>query len=614
LHIQEEVVDLRRNVLAFSYTGNDENQKRAHALGAALRTNLSEATKSFKSEERRQLSTRMSQLAEEYLANFDRVVQARDRRDQLVEHLNVIGNNARGNLTQVIESAIADRDFEAAALAGKAQEDLMQARIYAMRYLASPSQELVGKVDTYVAHFKQEADVLVEELQNPQRLKFAKEADELAVKYAQAFRQVAEATTTYDGLINGTMPKQAEEFGRLADELAEHMAEDLKELDHTIEAANHSAMTTSIILAVGASAIGVFFAWLIASGVTRPVLGMTGTMAKLAAGDNTVAVPALGNKDEIGAMAKAVQVFKDNALERERLAAEQAKEQEARERRVERLGDLVKGFDKEVAGVLQAIGTASSQMQLTSQSMSATAEETSSRATAVAAASEQASVNVQTVATAAEELASSICEIGRQMSDSHGMTRNATEQAERTQTTVRGLAQAAEKIGEIVDLINSVAAQTNLLALNATIEAARAGDAGKGFAVVASEVKSLATQTAKATDEIASQINSVRSEIGGTVAAIEEIVGTIGRINEIAAGIAAAVEEQQAATSEIARNVEQAATGTKEVTSTISGVTQAADETGSASAQVLQSAAHLSKQSEDMRRFVDQFLAQVRAA
>ncbi|MCP5364446.1 MAG: Cache 3/Cache 2 fusion domain-containing protein [Hyphomicrobiales bacterium] len=346
----------------------------------------------------------------------------------------------------------------------------------------------------------------------------------------------------------------------------------------------------------------------------RPIPILSDCMRRLATNDVGVDVCYRDRTDEIGEMAQAVQVFKDNAIERERLQAEQAKEQEAREKRARRMDQLTAGFDQSVAGVLKALGASATQMQSTSQSMSATAKETSHQATSVAAASEQATTNVQTVATAAEELSASISEISRQVSDSARIAHDAAGEADRTQNNVKSLAAAAEKIGAVVEMITDIAAQTNLLALNATIEAARAGEAGKGFAVVASEVKTLANQTAKATEQISAQINGVRSEIDGTVGAIEGIAGTIARINEIAASIASAVEEQGAATSEIARNVEQAAQGTQEVSSNISGVTQAAGETGEAATQVFDAAMELTRQSDNMRQCVETFLSDVRAA
>ncbi|MCU0838533.1 MAG: cache domain-containing protein [Rhodospirillales bacterium] len=359
----------------------------------------------------------------------------------------------------------------------------------------------------------------------------------------------------------------------------------------------------------------VIVAYGLSRGIVRPARQLTATMGRIAEGDATVEVGMAERRDELGAMARAVEVFKRNAIEKARLESEQQElkvKAEAERRRA--MTALADSFEAEVRGVVESLGASSTQMQATSGAMSATAEEASRQATAVAAASEQAAANVQTVAAAAEQLAASIREIGRQMEDSTNIAQTAAGEAQRTQAAVHGLAQAAEKIGNVVELINSIAGQTNLLALNATIEAARAGEAGKGFAVVAGEVKALANQTAKATGEIAAQIGAVRSEIDTTVAAIESIALTIGQINEIAATVSAAVEQQGAATQEIARNVEEASKGTQEVTMNITGVTEAAGETGSAASEVLSAAGELSRQSAAMRNAVDGFLAKVRAA
>ncbi len=274
---------------------------------------------------------------------------------------------------------------------------------------------------------------------------------------------------------------------------------------------------------------------------------------------------------------------------------------------------MAEKFEENVKGVVESVSAASTEMQATAESMASTAEETSSQASVVAAAAEQANANVATVAAAAEELSKSIEEIGRQVVESTNISTKAVEEAQRTNETVQGLAAAAQKIGDVVDLINDIASQTNLLALNATIEAARAGEAGKGFAVVASEVKSLANQTAKATEEIASQISAMQSETADAVGAIKGIGETITQLSEIATSNAAGVEEQEAATQEIARNVQEASQGTKEVTSNIAGVTEAASNTGQAAQNVLEAAGDLSKQMESLRTDVDAFLVEVRA-
>lgn len=363
--------------------------------------------------------------------------------------------------------------------------------------------------------------------------------------------------------------------------------------------------------AVAAVAVGVF----LGRGMTRPLLALAAAMQRLAAGDTKAEIGLDRRGDEIGRMAEAVEFFRQGAIEKERLTAEQERlKEEAQAERRQSLAHLAARFEADVQGVVANVANAAAEMRTTSEAMSTTVSEAGRQATAVATASHEASSNVQTVAAAAEELAASIQEISRQMSQSHAITRGAAEEAARTQAVVRGLAEAAQKIGDIVRLINDIASQTNLLALNATIEAARAGDAGKGFAVVASEVKALATQTAHATEQISDQIGCVRGEIDQTVAAIETIVGTINQINSIAASVAAAVEEQGAATEEIARNVENAARGTEEVTANITGVTEATATTGSATAQVVAAAQTLATQSSEMRHLLDRFVGDIRAA
>jgi methyl-accepting chemotaxis protein len=377
----------------------------------------------------------------------------------------------------------------------------------------------------------------------------------------------------------------------------------------------YSASRLITWLAVGLSAfLAIAAGFLLTRTVATPVTGMTDAMSRLAKRDMEVQIPAIGRKDEIGKMADAVQVFKDNMIKADAAAKREAEELKAREVRAQKISKLTTDFDSDVSMVLKTVASATTEMQSTASSMTATAEETSRQSTAVAAAAEQASTNVQTVASAAEELSSSISEISRQVSQSARIAAQAVDQANKTNAQVESLAEGAQKIGEVVKLINDIAGQTNLLALNATIEAARAGEAGKGFAVVASEVKSLANQTAKATEEISSQIGSIQTATQDSVRAIQEIGRTIAEINQIATTIASAVEEQGAATQEIARNVQQASKGTGEVTSNISGVSQAATDTGTAASQVLASSSELSKQSETLRGQVEKFLAEVKAA
>ena len=387
------------------------------------------------------------------------------------------------------------------------------------------------------------------------------------------------------------------------------------------EEARHTAATARdsirmVIIAASAVIILVFSlaGFTMARAIVKPIVSLTDCMARLARKDWTADIPALDRKDEVGQMARAVDVFKQSGIENERLLAAQQAEETMKAARQRSIDSHIAEFDRMIGDALQTVSAASEELQATAQSMTATAEETQRQATAVAAASEQATTNVQTVAAASEELASSISEIGRQVTESVNIATQAVSEAERTNRQIQGLAEAAQKIGDVVKLINDIAGQTNLLALNATIEAARAGDAGKGFAVVASEVKSLATQTAKATEEISAKIAEMQSATESSVTAIGAIGGTIVRINEIATTIASAVEQQGAATAEIANNAQQVSHGTREVSSNIVNVTQAVSETGSASAQVLSSAMALAKQSETLRSQVDGFLTNIRAA
>jgi methyl-accepting chemotaxis protein len=350
-------------------------------------------------------------------------------------------------------------------------------------------------------------------------------------------------------------------------------------------------------------------------GVIRPMTGMTGVMARLAGGALDTEIPSLKRGDEVGAMARAVQVFKENALRVRAMEAEQAglklKAEEDRKAAISRVAD---GFEQAIGKIVEAVSSASAEIEIAAGSLTKTAETTHELASAAAVASDRSSASVQSAAVASEEMASSVTEIGRQVHQSEKITHAAVRQAEQTNARISELSQSAGRIGEVVKLIAAVAEQTNLLALNATIEAARAGEAGRGFAVVASEVKALAAQTAKATEEIGTQITQMQSATQHSVSAIKEIGVTIGQISEISAAIAAAVEEQGTATQEIARNVQQAAQGTLRVESSIADVSHGAANTGAAAEQVHGFARALSQQGNHLKLEVDKFLATVRAA
>ncbi len=370
-----------------------------------------------------------------------------------------------------------------------------------------------------------------------------------------------------------------------------------------------------MIVTLAAIAVLGILAWMIGRGITLPLGRLGARMRGIADGALDDAVPEIGRHDEIGAMAATVQVFKDNAL---RVRALEKVEAEAQARSVaERrmaMDSLADDFERSVNGIVRSVSAAATGMQGTAQSMTATASDASSRASTVGAASARSSDNVGTVAAAAEELSASVSEVLRQVAASSEIAGRAVGDAERTNATVQQLAIGAEKIGEVVQLIHSIASQTNLLALNATIEAARAGESGRGFAVVASEVKALASQTAKATEEISAQVAAMQASTNDAVSSINAITGTIAQMSQITTTISSAVEQQGAATQEIARNIQSVAAGSSEVSKHIGGVSAAAEATGQAAGAVLSNARELDGQSGILRKAVDEFLAKVRAA
>ena len=379
---------------------------------------------------------------------------------------------------------------------------------------------------------------------------------------------------------------------------------------------DHAFTVGLVILGMGAAAIGIALmtAFLLTASVARPLNLLRGRMTALSEGDLAIEIPFTDRREDIGAMARALAVFKQGLEQNRRMAAEQAEAQAARERRAVTVDALVRAFDSQSATVLRGVSAAATELDATAQSMAAIAEQTNRQAETAATTAERATANVQTVATAAEEMAASIQEIAAQVQRSKQIADKAAADVSQTDRTVQGLATSAQQIGAVLELIQSIAAQTNLLALNATIEAARAGDAGKGFAVVAAEVKSLAGQTAQATEAIASQITSIQQVSDSVVSAVRSIGTVIQQVNEVSSSVAAAMEQQGASTQDISRNVTKAAQGTQEVTEIVQQVTEAAGHTGGAASQVLGASRELAQQSEALRRQVESFLADIRAA
>ena len=385
--------------------------------------------------------------------------------------------------------------------------------------------------------------------------------------------------------------------------------EDVGEILEPVAAMRNFMLLAGVIIFIVVTIIGI----VVARGVTTAIGDMTGAMKNLAEGNLDIEVPAQGRQDEIGGMAAAVQVFKENANRVKGMEEEQKKAAERAEaEKREMMSSMADAFEASVSGVVSGVAAAAGKIHDSAENISSTAAETSQQSTETANISDQAASNVQAVAAATEELSASVDEINRQVVESSKIAGDAVREATRSHDSVNNLVESAKKIGDVVALITDIAEQTNLLALNATIEAARAGDAGKGFAVVASEVKNLANQTAKATEEISLQISGIQTATEDAAHSIEGISNTINKINDIAATISESVSQQGQATQEIARNVEQASVGTSEVAGNIMKVTGAANETGEAANDMLSITDELSEQSETLRNAVGDFLSKIR--
>jgi methyl-accepting chemotaxis protein len=582
---------------------------------SAFKADIGKYAEVFKGTDGEKVATEVAGHADKYEAGFKEVLELKKQRDPQVAIMNDLGPKIEKNLTAVMQQANSQGNAAVTYAAGETLRNVLLARVYAMKFLKDNQQEQVDQVRKEMTEYQADVTALAETLKTaPELEKLAQEAVSMGKAYTDAFEQVQGLIFKRNDVINDSLnkvgPMIAKATGGLAD--AAKAAQDA--LGPKAAAEIQRGIVTALTISGIAILFGIGIGFLVARGITRPIIAMTHAMGSLAEGKFETEVPAQDQKDEVGAMAAAVQVFKLNMIRNKEMQEREAAELEARAKRAQAIAALTEAFDKQSTAVVKTVSSAATEMQATASSMSATAEETARQATTVAAASEQASTNVQTVASATEELTASISEITSQVSESTRIVSVAVEQASETNEKVKGLSEAAQKIGDVVRLINDIAGQTNLLALNATIEAARAGEAGKGFAVVASEVKTLATQTAKATEEISGQIRAIQDATASSAESIENISKTIARVSEISTAIASAVEEQGAATQEIARNVQQAAIGTQEVSTNIVSVTEAAQHTGTAATQLLGASGDLAKQAEVLKMEVERYIEGVKAA
>ena len=548
-----------------------------------------------------------------YRSSFEEVTGFVARRNELVDQLNTIGPESERTLTEIMKSAFEDGDATAAYRAGISLRHLLLARLYSNRFLVDNQQASADRSNRELADFERTASEMLAELQNPTRRELATKVVTLAKNYQTTFGEVSDVIFQRNGIIS----EQLDVIGpRLADEmeqikLANKALQDELGPDAT-ENINAAVIMVEIVAGL-AILLGLLLAYVIGRAISRPIVDMTGAMERLAKGDITSEIPAQGRGDEIGVMAAAVQVFKENAGEVERLKVEE-QAQAARQEQVlkEKLNELARELNDEVQVAVSQINTQAEGMRGSSSEMNDVISRLSERTTVVSEGATQANGSIQTVASATEELSASISEITRQVNQSSSIAQSAAEEAARTDQTVGGLAAAAEKIGDVISMIQDIAEQTNLLALNATIEAARAGEMGKGFAVVAAEVKNLANQTAKATEEISTQIGGIRNETEGAVGAIRSISETIKQINEISESITEAVGQQSQATQEISQSVQTSVQHMNEISTQISDVAGETDQVRGHSGSLMENANSTSENITQLDKRMEMIMSSLR--
>jgi methyl-accepting chemotaxis protein len=612
--IDRELTSYQNLARYYVITGAEADSKAALAAEASLKNAIEQSMKATTNPAPLEKITRLSQEFAVFSKVFADILAVKGKNDQIAtgqisrmalmlrNKLDDLGDSATlAGLTSVQDTVkdIATQFITASSLMntyiGRADEKIANAAFARTKFLET----------SFVTIYANDERII-------QKIKVIS-ADVKA--YREAFTQYVENTKAID-LLARQMTSTAMAITKLSAAMKDDLLSYQQQLEQQSDAVIQDTKRQVAGLGLGGFIIGALLAVLLGRSISKPMIAMCAAMRQLAAGDFDVVLPGLGRRDELGDMASAVEEFKVQAVAKaERDAA--ANDEHNRSASAARRSELIRfadDFESAVGAIVSNVSASAGQLESAASTLTRTAETTEGLSGRVAGASEEASSNMQSVATATEELSQSVTEIGRQVQTSSRIADNAVAQAVQTDARINELSRAAQRIGDVVNLITAIAEQTNLLALNATIEAARAGEAGRGFAVVASEVKSLASQTAKATDEISAQIAGMQSATQESVTAIKQIGNTIGEISSIATQIASAVEQQSAATREIAQNVQRVAHGTQQVAGDITAVNRGATETGAASEQVLNSAQSLSSESTRLRAELDRFMENIRAA
>jgi len=613
-NIDRELISYRALVKYYVVTGKEDDAKAAQAAEATLKEAIEKAIAGAKKPARLEGLNKLAADFKSFAETFAQIVKVKGESALVVQNqVQTNANMFKYKLDDIVSSA-SEAESQAIADGVKRVTEQFQAASAAANIFVINADQTVAANALARLNFVEHAFDAIYSMDDKVAAGL-KEAKGFLVAYRKALQKLVENTKTIDDLVT-EMSGSAGAIARASGAMKADLVAEQQRLEAESDTMVGSTEHLIVMLAVGGILLGALLAILLGRGISQPMIMMCRAMRELASGNFDVVLPGLGRKDELGEMAGAVEEFKLQAVAKaERDAA--AQDAQNREVSAARRAELIRfadDFETAVGSIVSNVSASAGHLEQAAGTLTRTAETTQGLSSQVAGTSEQASSNIQSVASATEELSVSVEDIGKRVRESNRIAEAAVVQAQETDGRIGKLSRAAQQIGDVVKLITAIAEQTNLLALNATIEAARAGDAGRGFAVVAAEVKSLANQTAKATEEISNHISGMQDATQESVAAIKQIGTTIGQISSIASAITTAVEQQGGATQEIARNVQSVAQGTREAAVNILEVNRGATETGSASGEVLSSAKALSSESTRLRAELDRFMQNIRAA